>query len=341
MDEQAPRDGEVVVGVDVGATSIKAGLVDAGGGCAPLEGRPTDADAGRARVLENLAAAVDAALAYARAAGSTVRGIGVGTPGGVRQPEGTVVASGLNIREWNGTVVGTAVSERAGGLHTVVDNDANAATLAEWTFGSAFGEAQIGVGLTLGTGLGGGVLIDGQVLRGREGLVGEFCHMGIAFDGRLCLCGMRGCLEEYTAIRGVEALAEDARSAGCHAPWTNVTGPAVVPAALEAARAGDTDARALWERYGEFLGYGIAGISAALRPEVCVLFGGIAHAAEFFLPAVEEMLQRRVDVGTPVPVRVTTLGDHAGVLGAAALVWAALGRERAAPDGAPRAPRLD
>lgn len=313
----------VAVGLDLGGTSIKVGLVDEAGACAPLPNCPTAAHAGAARVLDHLRDSLDAALAYAHETGVSVIGLGVGTPGGVRQPEGVVVGSGLNIPGWSGTTVGTPLAEHAGGLLTVVDNDANAATLGEWTFGSAFGDAAIGVGITLGTGLGGGVLIDGHLLRGRDGLVGEFCHMGIAHDGPLCACGMRGCLEEYASIRGVERLAAEARAGGCEGAWTNAKGPDVVPAVLQAAQAGDAAARVLWERYGEFLGYGLVAITAALRPDVVVLFGGIAHAAEFFLPAVNVMMRRRTDVGAPVPVRLASLGDHAGVQGAAALAWSA------------------
>lgn len=319
---------EAVVGLDLGATRIKVGLVGEAGHCEPLDGCPTEAAVGGDRVYANLERMLDAALAHAKAIGCHVRGVGVGTPGGVRQPEGTVLAAGENIRDWEGRLLGTPLSEHAGGLPTVVDNDANAATLAEWTFGQAFGDARIAVGLTLGTGVGGGILIDGRLLRGWDGMAGELGHVGMDMAGPECACGMRGCLEVFATIRSVEMLAAQARVAGCDSEWTAVRGGDVVPAAIEAARAGDAAAVALWEEYGQRLGYGISGIVAVLRPDVIVLFGGLTHAAEFFLPAAERMAHTRPRPGPRFPIRLTTLGYHAGVQGAAALVWAALRGEQ-------------
>jgi glucokinase len=202
------------------------------------------------------------------------------------------------------------------GLRTVVDNDANCATLAEWRLGGARGASHV-VMLTMGTGIGGGLVLDGRMYRGAVGAGAELGHMPVDLDGPACFdgCPGRGCLE---ALCSGSAIARDsARLAD---------GPMTAQEVTELARSGDAPARALLDDVGTSLGAGLAGLAMAFNPEVIVVGGGVMGAGELLLePARAELARRALPPASSVRVVAAALGPEAGMIGAALLAAAELG----------------
>ena len=175
------------------------------------------------------------------------------------------------------------------GVPVIVENDANAAAWAEWRFGAGRGEPRL-VCVTLGTGIGGGIVIDGVVQRGRWGMAGEFGHMVVVPDGRRCECGNRGCLEQYASRQRARARGPGAGPRGVAgdgaAAWSASNGDVsalVGPLITEAARDGDAVAVELFGDVGRWLGIGLANLAAALDPGLFVIGGGVSDAGELLL----------------------------------------------------------
>jgi len=208
-----------------------------------------------------------------------------------------------------------------------VDNDANAAVWAEWKFGAARGETQVMM-ITLGTGIGGGILVNGAVQRGRFGIAGEFGHMQVVPGGHRCECGNRGCWEQYASGN---ALVREARSLfSANSPIAsdlldraegvveNLTGPLIT----QAARDGDPTARELLAEIGSWLGVGIANLAAAFDPGTFVIGGGVSAAGDLLLGPARETFKRQLTGRGYRPeanIVAAQLGNEAGLIGAADL----------------------
>jgi glucokinase len=208
-----------------------------------------------------------------------------------------------------------------------VDNDANAAVWAEWKFGAARGETHVMM-ITLGTGIGGGMLINGHVQRGRFGIAGEFGHMQVVPGGHRCECGNRGCWEQYASGN---ALVREARSlVSANSPIasdlldrveghpSNLTGPLIT----QAARDGDPTARELLAEIGNWLGVGMANLAAAFDPGMFVIGGGVSAAGDLLLSSARETFKRQLTGrGYRPEAQIVTahLGNDAGLIGAADL----------------------
>jgi glucokinase len=213
------------------------------------------------------------------------------------------------------------------GLPVVVENDANAAAWAEWRFGAGRGETRL-VCVTLGTGIGGGIVFDGEVQRGRHGMAGEFGHMVVVPDGHRCECGNRGCLEQYASGNRLGREARELARAGSPVtvPLVERVGgdidALVGPLITEAARDGDPCAVELFEDVGRWLGIGLANLAAALDPGVFVIGGGVSDAGELLLRPARESFRRTLTGRgfRPEPrIVVADLGPEAGLVGAADL----------------------
>jgi glucokinase len=227
---------------------------------------------------------------------------------------------------WRDEPLQAAVSSRLG-LPVVVENDANAAAWAEWRFGAARGESHL-VCITLGTGIGGGVLVDGELLRGRYGMAGEFGHMQVVPGGHRCECGNRGCWEQYAS--GNALVRESRELAAAGSPMAHrlldlaggdperLSGPLVT----QAARDGDQAAVELLTDVGQWLGTGLADLAAALDPGTFVIGGGVSDAGELVLgPAREAFRRTLTGRGYRPEARIVQaeLGPDAGLVGAADL----------------------
>ncbi len=318
MSTVGPPPAGVVVGVDIGGTKVLAGVVDEDGTVSATARRTTP---GR-RVLTSRVedALVEAILEAAGA--RRLAGVGVAAAGFV-DSHGDRVMFAPHL-PWQGEPLRELLTERLG-CRVLLDNDANCAARAEARHGAARG-ASSALMITMGTGIGGAVLIDGHVIRGANGMAGEFGHMQVVPDGHPCECGRRGCWEQYSSGN---ALVRNARMLMAEQPSVleemsggipeRVTGPMVTSAAEE----GDLVARRAFASVGDWLGVGTANLVAALDPEIVVIGGGVSAAGERLLEPARRALQRTL-VGSEhraVPSLVAArLGPGAGLIGAAEMV---------------------
>ncbi len=321
-----PAAGRLALGLDIGGSHMAAGLVDASGRVHGWRRRALDAACHPDRAMETAAALLDEVLAAHPEQASQVVGVGMGLPGMVEVTGGRLVFA-PNLR-WTDY---PAADRLAGltGLAVVADNDARLATLAEALFGAARGCSDV-LGVIIGTGIGGGIILDGRLFRGPGGTAGEIGHLTLDLDGPACRCGNRGCLE--TLVAG-PAIAAAGRAALARAVQEDRPGPlrslceddpaAVTAAAVSAAAAaGDQAAREILARAGTWLGIALAGCCNLINPRLVVVGGGVAEAGELLLgPARCEIARRTMSVPRAMVDVVTgELGAMAGVIGAGALV---------------------
>jgi glucokinase len=326
----------VIAGIDVGGTSISGGLITSQGHIVTVV---QSATRGRGNALQTLLAVVDDLVRHARETFRVLTGIGIGLPGLVDVEKGMVVSDVNLVSELARVPLGEKL-QTSTGLPVFVDNDVNALTLAEWTFGVGRGAHSLAL-LAVGTGVGGGLLLDGQLVRGQSGCAGEFGHLPIAVDGPPCACGGRGCLNVWV---GGQALAETARQriaegtvSSLHPP-TGVRAPEITAARVfEAAAAGDALGRQLVERACQALGAGIGAIINAVDPELLVITGGVAaslagHEAEILTSVGHHALAHAL---ARTRIRFVPTDKRQTVRGGAALVLYELDRrgERTATGG--------
>ena len=286
------------VGVDLGGTKLLAGAVGDGGDVLfrsyrRIAGLPQD----------ELLATIEAAVLEAAAAAGGVEAIGLGLPGTIDRAAGTMVT--CNHLPLDGLPVADLMRRRTG-LRVALDNDATCAAYGEWRHGAAAGTRHAVI-LTLGTGIGGGLVLDGRLYRGASGAAAELGHMPVDLDGPPCFgdCPGNGCLE---ALASGSAIARDAAAAGLPADGAEVT---------RLAREGDERAAAVLRAVGTKLGAGLAGLAMAFDPEVIVVGGGAMAAGELLLePAREELRRRAVEPARSVRVSAAALGEDAGMVGA-------------------------
>ena len=314
----------LALGVDVGGTRIKAGLVDAAGRVVARAAAPTPPRTAPGQVAQDAVVAVVEQLLSDPAAVCGVAGVGVAVAGFVDATSGTVVFA--PHLAWRDEPLRERLTSRLG-RPVVVVNDANAAAWAEWRLGAGAGAEDLLV-VTLGTGIGGAHVVDGRLQRGRHGLAGEYGHLQVVPDGRDCECGHAGCWEQYASgsvlRRAGAALvrAGDPRAAAlarrCGGDPDRLQGEDVTLAAKE----GDAAARELLAEVGRWLGVGLAGLVGALDPGRVVVGGGVSEAGDLLLdPAREALAARLPGRGhRPVPeVRAALLGVDAGLVGASLL----------------------
>ena len=319
--------GPLTLGIDIGGTKVAGGVVDAQGVIRTRARRDTPGRSKSPRVVEDTIVSLVDEL---RRVHPTVAAVGIGAAGFVAADRATVLfAPHLS---WRDEPLRDSLRDRIG-LPLVVDNDANASTWAEYRFGAGRDEANF-VMVNLGTGIGGGIVIDGRVIRGRFGLAGEFGHMQVVPDGLRCECGNRGCWEQYASGNALVREARALVAAGSpvvseaftQAPEgaDTLTGPSIT----EAARRGDRLAIELIGDIGRWLGIGLANLAAALDPGLFVIGGGVSAAGELLLEPAREVFRRSLTGrGYRPEARIVpaALGNEAGLVGAADLARASLG----------------
>lgn len=307
----------VWVGVDVGGTKVLAGVVDEHGRVVRTARRATPGR--RVDTVRVEDALVQAVLEVA--GGSPIGGVGVAAAGFV-DASGSRVMFAPHL-PWQGEDVRDRLADRWG-VPVTLDNDANGAAVAEWTYGAARGARSVVV-VTMGTGIGGGIIIDDHLVRGANGMAGEFGHMQVVPGGQPCECGGRGCWEQYSSgnalVRFARARMGEQPSVLEEATGGNpdlVTGPMVT----EAAEDGDLVARQAFRSVGDWLGVGVANLVAAFDPEVVVIGGGVSAAGDRLLEPARTALVRSL-VGAAhrrvPPLVAALLGPEAGLVGAAEL----------------------
>ncbi|MBV9592781.1 MAG: ROK family glucokinase [Actinobacteria bacterium] len=308
----------LAIGVDIGGTKIAAGVVDEAGRIVELERRPTPG--------QDVAATEQTIVDIVRSLATRhdVVAVGIGAAGWIAHDRATVLFS--PHLAWRNEPLRTALADRIA-LPLVVENDGNATAWAEYRFGAAR-DAAVAASITLGTGIGGGLVIDGRLYRGANGVGCEYGHATVVPDGRRCACGNRGCWEMYASGT---ALAHDARELAEVAPVAAhrllelsggsldaLTGPLVT----EAARDGDPAAVEIYTLMGQWLGRGLANLAAVIDPDVFVIGGGVSQAGDLLVEPARSTFARSLTGRGFRPVArvaLAELGPQAGLVGAADL----------------------
>ena len=305
------------IGIDVGGTFIKIGLVREN---TILAQRilPTAKFSSSPKTLENCLVEAVRSLLHEE---GRVSGIGVGIPGLVRYPEG-VVQTCANLPGWSNVPL-RAYLQRRLGIPAQVDNDANLMTLAEWRLGAGRGVENL-VCLTLGTGVGGGLVLNGSLYRSRSGSSAEIGHVAVGEAGPRCSCGGRACLERYVGNRAILRYVRKRIAEGAHSRLSEMVGhqmSRLTPELIDQACVqGDRLARQTWEEAGRKIGFVLAKVVNLLGPDRIVIGGGIAKAGRWlFDPIRQTVRSRAMRQLADVPIVPARLGSSAGLLGAALL----------------------
>jgi glucokinase len=303
------------IGIDLGGTNIKYGIVDRDGNILYESMMPTGSDPVNPRVLDNLKKTIAEMRHIASSNGLKIEGIGIGAPGII--DEGIVTACAGNLPEMEGMPLGRLLEEYAQ-IPVVVDNDANLMGLAETRFGAAKGMIDT-VFLTIGTGVGGALVLNGKLYSGHRNRGTEMGHIRVAFPGNPCSCGGTGCLEAHASVT---ALIEEYKQllTGRESPaGTSVDGKFIVSRFHENEKA----AVLAMNRHFEYLASAIAGLINIFSPQQVIIGGGITEAGDFYVHAIRQRALRMAMKETSVHTRIepALLGNKAGFLGAAALVF--------------------
>ncbi|MBI2093877.1 MAG: ROK family protein [Candidatus Omnitrophica bacterium] len=298
------------VGIDFGGTNIKVGLVSRGGILIRQQVLRSSEFAAPAAFATGVSDAVKTLCRLSGLRRSQIAGMGLGAPGPVDGARG-IVRFLVNVPGWRNVPLASQLQRRLK-FRCLIDNDANLFALAEWRYGAAR-NCRHAVCVTLGTGVGGGLILDGALYHGSAGAAGEIGHTIIDLQGPRCACGRRGCLEAMVGTSGILHLARQWMGKG-----------RLTPAMISfAARKGDRQAKRVWKEVGRFLGIGVANWVNLLNPEKVVIGGGVAKAWPWFYPMLQDVVQAEAFEISARSVRVVPaqLGDSAGMIGAAALVW--------------------
>ena len=315
---QPADENAVAVGVDIGGTSIKAGIVHPNGSVTLTTQVPTNASSGREAIATGLISAIEHVLAAAHGQGIKPCGIGIASAGAIDPEDGSVFAATENLPGWAGFELRKFVEQRFQ-LPTYVVNDGHAAALAELHFGLGRNLSDF-VAITVGTGIGGGIVSQGKLLKGRHGFAGTVGHHVIRIDGRQCNCGRRGCLEAYVST--VSLLREYAERSG--ETRVDIANEATMARQIsELALSGDAAAQGAYSALAAYLAEGLANIFNLLDPQAVFLSGGLVKGHQAFISEIESRIEKLIHFGSKRKPRVflAEQGQYAGVQGAGALVF--------------------
>jgi glucokinase len=309
----------LTVGVDVGGTKVLGGVVDASGRVLATSRRDTPREGGNELTRTIAEVALELMQSH------SVSAVGVSAAGFVSSDRKTMLAT-PNIADWNGVQLDLELTKLIG-LPVVIENDANAAAWGEAKFGAGRNQAHMMM-LTIGTGVGGGIVVNSELYRGAFGIAAEFGHLRVVPDGHLCGCGARGCFEQYASGSALRRHAREAISASpdlarnllARGDGTidGLTGQAIT----EAARDGDSVALAAFQTTAQYLGAGIASLAVLLDPSCVVIGGGVIDAGEILLAPTREAMKRYMPFAGKHPypeIVAAELGNEAGLVGVADL----------------------
>ena len=304
------------IGIDLGGTNIAAGVVDEGQHIVAEVSLPTGAERPAEAVVADICRAAEKAMEKAGITAAHCASVGIGSPGTCDSANGVVVRA-YNLGWFNVPVCSMVTAQL--GLPCHLSNDANCAALAETVAGGAVGCRNM-ILITLGTGVGGGIIIGGKIYDGMRGAGAELGHTLLVLDGEPCTCGRRGCWEAYSSAT---ALIRQARQAAAEHPESLLAGAEEITGktVFDAADRGDETANAVVDRFCDYLGAGVTNIVNALAPEV-ILIGGGSRQGERLLAPVRRYVEKNCfggkDGAIPI-IAAARLGNDAGIIGAAAL----------------------
>jgi len=290
---------------------------------------PTSSDDGEKAVIGRVLAAIESVLSDKNVHRRRVRGVGVASAGVIDGAKNEVVfASNLG---WRNVPIGKLIQEQFD-LPARLMNDANASAVAEWMWGAGKGTQNM-IYVTVSTGVGAGIICDGRLLSGNDGSAGEFGHISIDWNGPICRCGNRGCLENYTSGSAIENIArtrlanrDSSFSGSLLEGCVDLTAKQIGVAAMQ----GDQFSIDILKRAGFYLGIGATNLIHLFNPEVIVFGGGVMSTAPILLQEVEKSVRERCIPGLASQVRMelNQLGTESGVMGAAGLLFSEWERER-------------
>ncbi len=306
-----------VIGVDLGGTNLRTALVDHNGEILDKHKEATRAADGWKKIVERLIDNIKRQRGIGVEKGVHVSAVGVGAPGVILVDKGIVVKS-PNFPDWNNLPL-KAELEKALNIPVFIENDANAAALGEVWRGEGKDSKSM-ILLTLGTGVGGGIVLGSKIWHGADGMAGEIGHMTLIPDGRQCTCGNTGCLEMYVSARGIVQSYRDELEKQKQ-PGASALKEITSEKVYQDAREGDAAARQVMKEMGRMLGIGIASLINIFNPEMVVIGGGVKDAWPLFIGAThEEVMKRAFQVPAERTLIVpSSLGDNAGMIGAAAV----------------------
>jgi len=309
----------LTVGVDVGGTKVLGGVVDASGKVLSTSRRDTPREGGSALTKTIAEVALELMQQH------SISAVGVSAAGFVSSDRKTMLAT-PNIADWNGVQLDLELTKLIG-LPVVIENDANAAAWGEAKFGAGRNQAHMMM-LTIGTGVGGGIVVNNELYRGAFGVAAEFGHLRVVPEGHLCGCGARGCFEQYASGSALRRHAREAISASpdlarnllARGDGTidGLTGQAIT----DAAREGDAVALAAFQTTAQYLGAGIASLAVLLDPSCVVIGGGVIDAGEILLAPTRDAMKRYMPFAGKHPypeIVAAELGNEAGLVGVADL----------------------
>lgn len=309
------------IGIDLGGTFIKGGIVNENGEILVCDKTPTEVEKGDKGVAANIAKLANDLLARQGLTVNDVEGLGIGSPGMIDSAEGNVVYA--NNLGWEDFRICDELSKLLGGIAVKIGNDANVAALGEVKFGAAR-NYNSAVMITLGTGVGGGIVIDGKLIEGNKGAGAELGHIVIVKGGEQCSCGRRGCFEAYSSAT---ALIRDTKRAMEAHPdsklWEVGSLDAVNGKTVFDYAPVDVYAKEVLDSYIEHLACGLVNYANIFRPEVILLGGGVCAQGDNLIKPLQKLFDQEIyagDKGPRVPILVAELENSAGLLGAAALL---------------------
>lgn len=311
---------DLVLGLDVGGTKIAAGVVRADGRVLSVKIAPSRRDEGPDGMIPRHLELGRAAVAAAGVSWSDVRAVGIAC-GGPLDPVAGIIQSPLSLPGWDDIplvdIVSTTLDRPA-----AVENDATAGALAEWWYGAGRSRGVRNlVYLTISTGVGGGLVLDGNLYRGAAGNAGELGHLTVDYLGRQCACGRRGCLEAYASGTNIAVRAREALAAG--EPSTLDPAGLTARDVAEAAAAGDALAARIWDETTDILATAVATILDVFNPELVVLGGGVTRSGDQLLGPVRSgaLAQAMAPAAASADVVLAALGDDVGVVSAAVVAF--------------------
>lgn len=309
-------------GIDIGGTTVKCGFFDTKGTFLESWEIPTRKENGGEKILPDIAESLKSFLQKQGISAEEVEGLGVGVPGPVLKQ--SVVERCVNLG-WSTVDVAAELGKMLDGIRVLVNNDANVAALGEMWRGGGRGFHSMLL-VTLGTGVGGGYVLEDKIVSGAHGAAAEIGHITVnERESIACNCGRKGCLEQYASATGIvrkaKELLEDSPEESSLRKLEEVTAKAV----FDAAKEGDVLALKTVDFMGKVLGRALADISAVIDPEVFVLGGGVSRAGQMVIDVVQKYYAKRVfPAMTETPFRLAVLGNDAGMYGAAFMI---LGKE--------------
>jgi len=306
-----------VLALDIGGTKLAAGIVDSGGNILARAEVPTLATEGVERVLDRIIRLAKVVLSAPGISGRGIQRIGIGCAGPVDRQAGLVL-NPPNLPGWIRVPL-VDYLEKALGHPAVLENDANAAALGEFRYGAGKGANSL-VYLTVSTGIGGGIILDGKLWHGLKDGAGEVGHMTLVPDGPVCGCGNRGCLEALASGPSIARRALEALGAGRSSRLRDVQDLTATDVA-RLAQEGDALAAEVWTATVEYLALGVAAVVTIIAPERVVIGGGVANAGDFLFEPLRREVRHRVKLVAvaSLPILPAALGADVGILGAAAV----------------------